>query len=72
MDDLESLWDGLLSRHDESIRAAWAVLSRREQRAVHAHLVRMATEPGWTAPQQKSAQIALQVLAEKNTDEQDK
>ena len=46
MDDLESLWDGLLSRHDESIRAAWAVLSRREQRAVHAHLVRMATEKG--------------------------
>ncbi|MBP8973815.1 MAG: hypothetical protein KBH93_08040 [Anaerolineae bacterium] len=62
MDDLEYLWDGLLSRRAELIRAAWAALSRREQRAVHEHLVRMTTEEGWTAPQQKSARIALDIL----------
>ncbi|MEP0764792.1 MAG: hypothetical protein HRF48_18850 [Chloroflexota bacterium] len=71
MDDLEFLWDGLLSRRKELILAAWAALSRREQRAVHAHLVRMTTEEGWTAPQQKSAQIALDVLARGRTDEPD-
>ncbi|MCZ7539086.1 MAG: hypothetical protein M5U29_04045 [Anaerolineae bacterium] len=63
MDDLEYLWNGLLSHRAELIRAAWAALSRRERRAVHEHLVRMATEEGWTAPQQESARIALDVLA---------
>ncbi len=71
MDDLEFLWDGLLSRRDEMIRAAWAALSRREQRAVYAHLLRMTTEEGWAAPQQKSAQIALEVLATQRADEPD-
>ncbi|MCL4239164.1 MAG: hypothetical protein KJ047_13045 [Anaerolineae bacterium] len=62
MDDLESLWSGLLSQRAELIRAAWAALSHHERRAVHEHLMRMTTEDGWTAPQQKSARIALDVL----------
>lgn len=62
MDDLELFWNNLLSRQDELVLLAWETLERDEQRAIYAHLVRMTTEEGWTAPQRLSAEIALQVL----------
>jgi hypothetical protein len=71
MDDLALLWDGLLSRQATLIRTAWATLSPGEKRAVYAHLVRMATEPGWTEPQRDSAQIALAVLGAQRPDSHD-
>ena len=62
MEDLELLWNGLLSRRPELILAAWQTLSRKEQHAVYAHLIRMTTEEGWTEPQRISAEAALVVL----------
>lgn len=61
-DDLELFWNNLLSRQDELVLLAWETLERDEQRAIYAHLIRMVTEEGWTAPQRRSAEIALQVL----------
>ncbi len=66
MDDLELLWNGLLSRKREQILAAWQTLTTEEQRAVVAHLQRMVTEVGWTEPQRISAQAALDVLEDGN------
>ncbi|MGQ9848947.1 MAG: hypothetical protein ACUVSU_02745 [Aggregatilineaceae bacterium] len=61
-DDLELFWNNLLSRQEKLVLLAWESLERDEQRAIYAHLVRMATEDGWTAPQRRSAEVALQVL----------
>ena len=71
MDDLELLWDSLLSRRTTLIRAAWATLSPDEQQAVYAHLRRMTTEEGWTEPQRDSAQVALGVLGRQRADGHD-
>jgi hypothetical protein len=62
-DDLETLWDRLLSREPEQIRSAFAALALDEQRAVAAHLQRMAAEPGWHPEQRLSAQAALDAIA---------
>lgn len=62
MDDLEALWEGLLSRQPERIRDAYQSLAREEQLAVFIHLQRMTTETGWHPEQVRSAQKALQVL----------
>lgn len=64
MDDaeIEAIWDGLLSRQPEMIRATYARLTGEEQTAVLAHLHRMATEPGWHAEQITSAKAALEAL----------
>jgi len=64
MDPLELLWDQLLSRQPEKIRAAYSLLSPDEQVNVLLHLGRMASEPGWHAEQVLSAQLALQALGD--------
>lgn len=61
-DSLESLWDGLLSRQPERVRATYANLDDLEKIAVLAHLERMASESGWHPEQRLSAQVALEVL----------
>ncbi len=61
-DSLETLWDGLLSRQPEQIRAAYAGLDEIEKIAVLAHLERMASESGWHPEQHLSAQAALEAL----------
>ena len=61
-DELESLWDALLSRQPELIREAYAGLSAEEQGSLLAHLRRMAEEPGWHAEQRTSARAALEVI----------
>ena len=63
-DPLEILWDSLLSRQPAQIRAAYASLTGAEQQAVLNHLRRMAQEPGWNPEQRKSAQAALDALAD--------
>ncbi len=61
--DLEALWDALLSREPERIRLAYRDLETGEQKAVLTHLERMTTEPGWHPEQRLSAQAALDALA---------
>jgi hypothetical protein len=62
MDDLESFWGHLLSEDPAQIRAAWERLDNDERAAVLAHLVTMATDEGWSEPQHRAAQAALEVL----------
>ena len=60
--DLQSLWDGLLSRREARVRAVFAALSTKEQAAVITHLERMVKEPDWHIEQRKSAEAALEIL----------
>jgi hypothetical protein len=62
MDDLDSFWEHLLSENPAHIRAAWERLNDDERAAVLAHLVTMATDEGWSEPQRRAAQVALDVL----------
>jgi len=61
-DDLEQLWEDLLSEDAARIRRAWGDLTDAEGVAILAHLRRMRTEPGWQPPQQHAAAQALQVI----------
>ncbi len=61
-DRLQALWDDLLSRRPERVRAAYASLEAGDQQAVLSHLERMAHEPGWQPEQRTSAQAALIAL----------
>ena len=63
LDEIERLWDNLLSRQPERVRAAYESLSAEEQSGVLAHLQRMAEEEGWHAEQRLSARAALEALA---------
>lgn len=60
--DLENLWKNLLSRQPEQVRAVFGSLRTGEQKAVLAHLKRMAEEADWHPEQRKSAQAALRLL----------
>lgn len=64
METLELLWDQLLSRQPEQIRAAYNRLSPDEQVYVLRHLGRMASEPGWHTEQVLSAQAAINALGD--------
>jgi hypothetical protein len=59
---LENIWDGLLSRQPELVRATFSALSVEERTVVTAHLQQMAYEAGWHPEQRLSAQAALQAL----------
>lgn len=59
---LENFWGALLSENPDLIRKVWAALDEETKTAVHAHLTRMAGEPGWSEVQRASAQVALQTL----------
>ena len=61
-DPIELLWDALLSRQVDQVRAAFSGLQPQEQQAVMEHLQRMAGEPGWHREQRISAQAALEAL----------
>lgn len=62
MDDLELIWNDILSRDPTRIRLRWQTFSPEEQAAIRAHLTRMVSEDGWTDGQRKSAEVALQTL----------
>ena len=62
LDPLEGLWDGLLSRAPEQVRAVFATLEPAEKQAVLVHLKHIASEPGWQPEQRASAQAALEAL----------
>jgi len=60
--ELERIWDGILSREPERIRATYRGLSIQDRRTVITHLHRMLDEGGWHKEQQLSAKIALEAL----------
>ncbi len=45
--NIDDLWDALLSRQPEQVRAAFRSLEPDQQHSVLAHLQRMTSEPGW-------------------------
>lgn len=59
---LEMIWDNLLSRSPERIRAVFASLDEESRCEVIAHLKRMASEDGWHPEQVASARAALDTL----------
>jgi hypothetical protein len=61
-DELETLWDGLLSRQEVLILKAFNSLDEEGKAAVLNHLKRMATEIGWHPEQAASAESALDIL----------
>jgi hypothetical protein len=62
-DQLDILWDDILSRQPALITAAFASLDPSDQQAVILHLQRMVSEDGWQPEQRLSAQSAIEVLA---------
>jgi len=64
--DIEHFWSSILSRDETLVCSVYATLSQEEKEAVISHLQRMASEPGWHPEQRKSAQVALEVLLQKN------
>jgi hypothetical protein len=58
----QELWEQLLSREPERVRAAFAGLDKSAKRAVMVHLGRMASELGWQPEQRASAEVALRTL----------
>lgn len=62
MDNLQDLWDNLLSREPVRVIEAWGALTDEEQLAVLTHLQRMVSEDGWLEVQRQSAQAALAAL----------
>jgi hypothetical protein len=63
-EELESLWDALLSRKTELIRQIFNTLEKSEQQSILTHLQRMTSEPGWHPEQAASARAALEALKE--------
>jgi hypothetical protein len=61
-DQLEILWDNILSRQPALITAAFASLNPSDQQAVLLHLQRMVSEDGWQLEQRLSAQSAIEAL----------
>jgi hypothetical protein len=64
--ELEALWDRLLSRRPAAVWDAFHSLPPEEQKAVLEHLYRMASEPGWHEEQRLSAEAALAALRRKS------
>jgi hypothetical protein len=63
-DDLDALWEALLSSDPARIRHVWGDLSDDESLAVLAHLRRMRDEDGWDPAQREAATTALNILYE--------
>jgi hypothetical protein len=68
-EQLEGLWDDLLSRQPDLIRSTFASLDADGQKAVIAHLQCMLTGVGWQPEQRVSAKAALMVLVPQSNQE---
>lgn len=66
---LEQLWDELLSRKPERVRAAYNSLDQPDQKTVLTHLQHMATEVGWQPEQRQSALAAIKALERQSKQE---
>jgi len=69
-EQLDQLWDNLLSRQPDLIRAAFASLDISSQKAVLTHLHRMVSDSGWQPEQKNSAEAAIHALADQSEQEQ--
>jgi hypothetical protein len=67
MENLEEVWDALLSRQSDLIRQAFDILDQASQKVVISHLHRMVSEPDWHPEQQISAKIALDTIETGNS-----
>jgi hypothetical protein len=61
-DQLELLWDNLLSRKPERIKSAFASLDTSSRKTVLIHLHHMANDAGWQPEQRLSALAAIEAL----------
>lgn len=61
-DRLTEFWDGILSREEAKIRAAFDSITTSERRDCVAHLRAMVADPEYLDVQRESARIALAVL----------
>lgn len=66
MNELDEVWEALLSGDPARIRRAWRDLTDEEALSVLAHLARMRDEEGWAPAQRESATVALQVLRDQS------
>ena len=64
--ELEALWEALLSRHEKMILQAFNTLDHHEQQTILDHLKLMVSEPDWQPEQVTSARVALETLTSKN------
>lgn len=62
MDELDDVWEALLSGAPARIRRAWGDLTDEESLSVLAHLTRMRDEAGWDLAQREAAGIALKII----------
>ncbi len=62
MNNLEMIWNSLLSRNPEEIRNTYADLDPASRQVVLDHLRAMVSESGWHPEQVTSARIALEAL----------
>lgn len=65
---IQYTWEALLSRQPEQVLSAYQHATPAEQAAILIHLQRMTSEDGWQPEQKLSAQIALQVITQAQTD----
>jgi hypothetical protein len=64
-EQLEALWNDLLSRQEKLVREAFNSLDPTSQRSVLLHLKRMVSESGWQPEQRISAKVAIRALENK-------
>ena len=62
MNDIEHVWENILSREPDRIRSQWRTLTAEDQASIIEHLQRMVHEEGWLDVQRESARTALDVL----------
>ena len=62
MNNLESIWNSLLSRDPDEIRKVFAELDPASRKVVLDHLNAMVSEDGWHPEQVSTARIALKAL----------
>lgn len=62
MNNIENLWDHMLSKDKKKIITSYLRLNPEEKTAVVEHLNKMANEKGWHTEQKKSAKTALLVI----------
>jgi len=60
--NIENLWNRILSRDEMLIREAFCELDEAEREAVITHLKRMANEEGWHQEQRESALAAIKTI----------
>ena len=61
-DQLQGLWDSILSEDPQRILTTYNTLEPNEQQYLLVHLYKMINEPGWHPNQVQTAQKAIEVI----------